>query len=143
MIILDENFPDSQRQILKGWRVPFKQVAFEIGREGIKDDEIIPLWHSLNRPTFFTLDEDFFRPRLRHGQYCLIYLDVAQYEAAAFVRRTLKHPDLNTTAKRMGKVINVSYAGLIIWELHATDSVRVNWQSDNGQTGDRRYTHRR
>lgn len=39
MIILDENFPDSQRQILRGWRVPFKQIAFEIGREGVKDTE--------------------------------------------------------------------------------------------------------
>jgi hypothetical protein len=143
MIILDENFPDSQRQILKGWRVSFKQIAFEIGREGIKDDEIIPLLHGLNRPTFFTLDEDFFKPRLRHGQYCLIYLDVAQYESAAFVRRTLKHPQFNTTAKRIGKVVNVSYTGLIIWALHAADSIRVNWQGADNQTNDRRYTHRR
>ncbi len=44
MIILDENFPDSQRQLLKGWRVSFRQIAFEIGREGMKDDEIIPLF---------------------------------------------------------------------------------------------------
>ncbi|MCP4373884.1 MAG: hypothetical protein GY797_38145 [Deltaproteobacteria bacterium] len=42
MIIIDENLPDSQRQLLQGWRVSFKQVAFEIGREGLKDDEIIP-----------------------------------------------------------------------------------------------------
>jgi hypothetical protein len=27
MIILDENFPDSQRQLLKGWRISFKQVG--------------------------------------------------------------------------------------------------------------------
>lgn len=127
MIILDENFPDSQRQLLRGWRVSFRQVAFEIGREGMKDDEIIPLLHGLNRPTFFTLDEDFFKPRLRHGQYCLIYLDVAQYESAAFIRRTLKHPDLSTKAKRMGKVIRVSHPGLMIWELHAEDRIQFAW----------------
>ena len=34
MIILDENLPDSQRQLLQGWRISFKQIAFEIGREG-------------------------------------------------------------------------------------------------------------
>lgn len=47
MIILDENFPGSQRQLLQGWRISFKQVAFEIGREGLKDDKIIPLLHQL------------------------------------------------------------------------------------------------
>ena len=127
MIILDENFPDSQRQLLRGWRVSFRQIAFEIGREGMKDDEIIPLLHGLNRPTFFTLDDDFFKPRLRHGQYCLIYLDVAQYESAAFIRRVLKHPELSTKAKRMGKVIRISHAGLMIWELHAEDRTLLAW----------------
>jgi hypothetical protein len=127
MIILDENFPDSQRQLLKGWRVLFRQIAFEIGREGMKDDEIIPLLHGLNGPTFFTLDDDFFKPRLRHGQYCLIYLDVAQYESAAFIRRTLKYPDLSTKAKRMGKVIRVSHAGLLIWKLHAEARIQLIW----------------
>ncbi len=83
--------------------------------------------HGLNRPTFFTLDNDFFNPRLRHGQYCLIYLDVAQYESAAFIRRTLKHPDLSTKAKRMGKVIRVSHPGLMIWELHAEDRTQLAW----------------
>ena len=105
MIILDENLPDSQRQLLRGWRISFRQIAFEIGREGMKDDEVIPLLHGLNRPTFFTLDEDFFKPVLRHKGYCLIYLDVIQYEAAAFIRRTLKHSVLDTKTKRMGKVI--------------------------------------
>ena len=43
MIILDENFPDSQRHLLQGWRVSFKQIAFDIGREGLKD-EAFPYW---------------------------------------------------------------------------------------------------
>lgn len=37
MIILDENVPDSQRQLLMGWRLSFKQVGVDIGREGLKD----------------------------------------------------------------------------------------------------------
>lgn len=78
---------------------------------------IIPLLYSLNKLTFFTLDEDFFKPRLCHAQYCLVYLDVAQYESASFIRRTLKHSALNTKAKRMGKIVRVSHPGLMIWEL--------------------------
>jgi hypothetical protein len=62
------------------------KIAFEIGREGLKDDEIIPLLHQLNKPTFFTLDDDFFKRQLCHAQYCLIYLDVAQYGITAFNR---------------------------------------------------------
>ena len=128
MILLDENFPDSQRHLLKGWRISFRQIAFEVGREGMKDDEIIPLLHGLNRPTLFTLDEDFYKPKLRHKQYCLIYLDVAQYESAAFIRRTLKHPALNTKSKRMGKVIRASHPGLMVWALHAEDRVQLSWE---------------
>jgi hypothetical protein len=127
MIILDENFPDSQRQLLQGWRILFKQVAFEIGREGLKDDEIIPLLHQLNKPTFFTLDDDFFKRQLCHAQYCLIYLDVAQYESATFIRRTLKHHDFNTKAKRMGHVIRISHKGLTVWQLHAEEKTQFSW----------------
>ncbi|WP_420641029.1 hypothetical protein [Candidatus Leptofilum sp.] len=127
MIILDENFPDSQRQLLQGWRISFKQVAFEIGREGLKDDEIIPLLHQLNKPTFFTLDDDFFKRQLCHAQYCLIYVDVAQYESAAFIRRTLKHRDFDTKAKRIGHVIRVSHKGLTVWKLHAEEKMQFSW----------------
>ena len=81
----------------------------------------------VNRPTFFTLDDDFFKPRLRHGHYCLMYLDVEQYESATFIRRTLKHPDLNTKAKRMGKVIRISHPRLMIWELYAEDRIQLDW----------------
>jgi hypothetical protein len=128
MIILDENFPDTQRKILKSWQVLFRQIAFEIGQEGMKDNEIIPFLHGLSRPTFFTLDDDFFKPTLRHVGYCLIYLDVAQHESAAFVRSTLKHTALNTKAKRMGKVISVSHNGLMIWQLHAENRVQLAWR---------------
>jgi hypothetical protein len=128
MIIIDENFPYSQRQLLQSWRVSFKQIGFEIGREGLKDDQIIPLLHELNKPTFFTLDDDFFKQRFCHAQYCLIYLDIAQYESAVFIRRILKHPNFNTRAKRMGNVIRVSHKGLAVWELHGDDKIQVGWQ---------------
>ncbi len=38
-----------------------------------------------------------------------------------------KHPDLDTKAKRMGKVIRLSHPGLMIWELHAEDRVQLVW----------------
>ena len=34
MIVLDENFPESQRQLLRGWRFRIHQVGYEVGRKG-------------------------------------------------------------------------------------------------------------
>lgn len=127
MIILDENFPDSQCQLLRGWRISFKQIAFDIGREGLKDNEIIPLLHQLNQPTFFTLDDDFFKRQLCHAKYCLIYLDVAQYESATFVRRALKHRDFNTKAKWMRHVMRVTHTRLTVWKLHTEEKLQFDW----------------
>jgi len=42
MIILDENFPESQRQLLRGWQVPIRQIGYEIDRKGMQDEEVIP-----------------------------------------------------------------------------------------------------
>jgi hypothetical protein len=78
MIILDENFPESQRQVLRGWRVPIRQSGYEVGRSGMQDEEIIPFLLQRRRVTFFTLDQGFYKRHLSHARYCLVYLDVEQ-----------------------------------------------------------------
>jgi len=78
MIILDENFPESQRQLLRGWRVPLRQIGYEVGRKGLKDDEILPFLRHRRRTTFFTLDQGFYRRHLCHARYCLVCVDVGQ-----------------------------------------------------------------
>ena len=120
MIVLDENFPESQRQLLKAWRIPVRQIGVEISRKGIQDDEIIPL--------LFTLDSDFFSRRLCHARYCLVCVDVAPYEAAAFVRRFLRHQDFDTEAKRTGAVVRLSHAGIFLWRLHVEEEARLDWE---------------
>lgn len=127
MIILDENFPESQRLILAGWRIAVRQIGQEVGRDGLQDEEIIPLLHHLSRPTFFTLDADFFHPKLCHARYCLVFLDVNQYEAATFIRRDLRFEDFNTTAKRMGYVLRVAQPGITFWRLHQDNKMQINW----------------
>lgn len=69
--------------------------------------EIIPLLHTLRRPTFFTRDHDFYKADLRHLRYCLVFLDVAFDEAAEFIRRFLRHTAFRTQAQRMGRVVRV------------------------------------
>jgi hypothetical protein len=78
MNILDENILNDQRQLLKMWRIMAYQIGDDIGRKGMQDEEIIPLLHQLNRPTFFTRDSDFYHRPLCHSRYCLVYLDVGR-----------------------------------------------------------------
>jgi len=92
MILLDENIPDDQRQLLRKWRLRPRQIGQDVGRQGMKDKEqIVPFLHKLDHPTFFTLDMGFFAKDFCHDGYCLICLDVSQKEAALFAKRFLRH----------------------------------------------------
>jgi hypothetical protein len=101
--ILDENIIDRQRQRLRHWRIAMRHMGYDVGRQGMKDQEILTLLHRLRRPTFFTRDEDFYACHLCHTRYCLVYLAVAKDEVAPFVHRLLRHREFDTIAKRMGK----------------------------------------
>ena len=127
MIILDENIPRNQRELLISWRISIRQIGYDTGRKGIQDDEIIPLLHQLRRPSFFTRDADFFNRQLCHQGYCLVYLDVDKYEAALFIRRILRHPELNTQVKRMGTVIRIAHKGISYYRLHTSELTVLDW----------------
>lgn len=128
MNILDENVPEAQRDLLGGMRVAVRQIGIEIGRKGMGDEDIIPLLRRLGRPTFFTLDGGFYKPRLCHERYSLVYLDIERKLAAMFVRRLLKHPEFNTKVKRMGCVIRVSPNGLAVWRVNNSRESHVSWR---------------
>lgn len=125
--MLDENFPESQRQLPRGWRLSIRQIGYEVGRSEMQDEEIVPFLLQRRRSTFFTLDSDFYNRHLCHARYCLVWVDVGQYEAAAFVRRLLHHRQFNSIAKRMGTVIRASQTGLAVWRLHAQQAVHLSW----------------
>lgn len=129
MNILDENVPHSQRHFLRNWRFRVRQIGHEVGRKGMKDEEIIPLLHRLGPVTFFTRDLDFYNPRLCHSRYCLVCLFVGKYDVASFIRRFLRHPIFNTSAKRTGKVIRVSHTGIRMWQLHTEREEELTWHT--------------
>ena len=128
MNVLDENVPDNQRALLRSWRIALRQIGRDLGRKGMKDDDIIPLLHQLDRPTFFTLDGDFYDRRLCHDGFCLVYLDVEEELVADCVRRFLRHRESNTKAKRMGCVIRVLPTGLVLWRIHQEPEIYRSWQ---------------
>jgi len=128
MNILDEHIVKSQRQLLSSWRVPYRHISSDFGRSGMDDEEIIPLLHKLRDPTFFTMDIDFYKPRLCHAGYCIVYLAVEEDEAALFIRRFLRHGAFKTEAKRMGALIRVSYLSLTVWRLHEEKPIELLWE---------------
>lgn len=128
MILLDENFPESQHQLLRSWHIPVRQIGYGTGRKGMADSEIIPLLVRLRRPTFFSLDYDFYMRSLCHARYSLVCLGVGQQEAATFVRRVLTHQELNSEAKRMGAVGYVSHVGISLWRLNSVQEIRLDWK---------------
>lgn len=127
MNIIDEQILESQRLLLKSWRIAVYQIGHDAGRKGLKDYEIIPFLLQYRRTTFFTLDFHFYRPYLCHAKYCLVCMDVKKQEAAEFVRRLLRHTEFDTAAKRMGKVIRLSSMGLAPWYLHAEKEEFFGW----------------
>lgn len=117
MNILDENIISWQSDRLTALKIHYRQIGVGLGRKGMDDrDQIIPLLHSLRRPTFFTRDHDFYKPDLCHAGYCPVYLDLAPDEVAEYIHRFLRHKSFRTQAQRMGKVVRVRHSGLSWWE---------------------------
>ena len=91
MNILDESLPNNQVALLESWRIHVKQISVNIGRQGMSDEEIIPLLLQNHLPTFFTRDKGFYKRELCHSRYCLVVMAVKKDEAASFIRRLLRH----------------------------------------------------
>lgn len=127
MIILDENIPESQWQLLRSWRIRALLIGRDISEKGIKDENIAVFLIQQPRQTFFTRDDGFYDKRLCHSRYCLVYLAARPNEAASFARRLLRHPLLKTRAQRLGAVIRVSSAGLQMWRLHEPREIFLSW----------------
>ena len=117
MLVLDENLPAGQRRLLRSWRIGFRVIGVDVASRGADDADLLPVLHHLARPTFFSLDHDFYRPDWAHARYSLVWLDVRGREAAEFIRRFLRHPAFRTQAQRMGTVVRVQVDGLSCWRI--------------------------
>jgi hypothetical protein len=125
--LLDENIRESQARLLRQWRIRFRQVGQDVGHLGIKDAEIISLLHGLGRTTLFTRDQGLYERRLCHPRYSLVCLDVGEQEVARFVRRLLRHPEFDTQARRMGKVVRAGHMGIRYWQTRNTLESAAGW----------------
>ena len=127
MLVLDENVPAGQRLLLRKWRVHFRVIGVDVASWGTTDENLIPALHGLPRPTFFTLDQNFYPRVWVHRGYCRVWLDVADDRAAEFVRRFLRHPPFETRARRTGIVARVHSRGVQFWKSARRGSQTVEW----------------
>jgi hypothetical protein len=127
MIILDENIPESQRQILERRRIRCYQIGVNLGTKGLQDEAVPSLLVRARHPTFFTRDQGFYEPRVCHARYCVVCLVVGRDEVAAFVQRLLRHPHFDSHVKRLGTVVRVSSAGIRLWRLRQESELVVAW----------------
>ena len=129
MNIVDENIPASQRELLRSQGIHVRQIGYDIGSKGLKDDNIIPLLLRLRAPTFFTRDRGFYRPHLCHANYCLVVMEIDKDESAFFVRALLRHSLFNTQAKRMGQIVHLSPWRISTLRLHADQTLYFEWDA--------------
>jgi hypothetical protein len=127
MNVLDENIIVSQREQLHEWRIPFRQIGYELGNRGAEDPQLLPILLHLKNPTFFTRDFDFFSRRLCHSHYCLAWLNVRPDQAAFFIRRFLSHPNFRTHDQRLGKVVRIHPEGVEYWISRQSRSLTRDW----------------
>ena len=127
MLVLDENVPAGQRLLLRKWRVQFRVIGVDVAASGTTDENLIPVLHGLSRPTFFSLDRNFYRPDWAHPDYCLVWLDVGARESAAYIRGFLRHPKFNTRMKRMGNVVRLHPGGIGYRRRDARGWQTVEW----------------
>jgi len=125
--LLDENVPLDQFDLLRARGIPCRVIGREVAESSIGDDNIVSLLHRLKHPTFFTRDEHFFKRRLCHKSYCLVWLDVAPEEAALFVQRFLRHSRFDTRAKRLGLVARAHHDGVHFWQRNRAALQQAGW----------------
>jgi hypothetical protein len=90
-------------------------------------DEIVGLLVRSRRPTFVTRDLGFFRASSVTSAAAWCAWPSIARRSPSFLRRLLRHPDLDSTARRLGLVLRVSSAGIRAWSLHASDELFISW----------------
>jgi len=127
MLLLDENLPADQHRLLRKWRIRFRIIGVDEAESGLDDENLLPLLHRLPRPTFFTLDRDFYRLDWAHPNHCLAWLDVPSSDSAEYIRRFLRLPTFDTQAKRMGVVARIYVGGVVRWQAKRSASQSLRW----------------
>jgi hypothetical protein len=107
---------------LRRWASTIRLQELRPG-EHIFDDRVPEILLTCHEPTFVTIDSDFWKPKLCHSGYCIVYTEIdfrRQQEIPKLLRRLFRHARFKSHAQRMGKVIRLTQSGVSFWESAAT-----------------------
>jgi hypothetical protein len=124
--VLDELFDESIHEQLKARRIAIDKIGAGFGKTGWLDEHILQALHGSEK-TFHTRDHGFYRRSAAHSSYCIVYYEVPLAEMAAYIRRILRHPQFNTHAKRLGKVIKVTSQRIEFWQRDRSTKSIMRW----------------
>jgi hypothetical protein len=127
VILLDENVPLEQADLLRGWSIRCRVIGRDVAELSIGDDDIVVLLHRLKRSTFITRDRHFFRCSLCHPNSCLVMLDALPEESAMFTRRFHRHPAFHRAADRLGIVARAHHDGIHFWQRGRAALQQIGW----------------
>ena len=86
--------------------------------ERILDDRVPSLLLQLKKPTFITIDRDFWDQYWCHPSYCILFfnlIDDQQPEIPSLLQELVRQEGFRTIRERMGKVARVSTNSLEFW----------------------------
>ncbi len=115
--ILDEHVTAKHAAAIRRKVSSVAQLGVDWGETGWDDiEQIIPHLHH-SKATFHTLDEDFFKRRFLHNDYCIVFYEIPINDFVKSVLNFLRHPLFNSHTKRLGKIIKVGLDNIIYWDI--------------------------
>ena len=109
-----------------------KALALRDARPGevIKDERAPQILRALNRPTFVTIDADFWNRRWLDRRYCILYFALREDEQGALpqlLRELFRLPEFRTKAARMGRVARISKDRIVFWQIDDDQLHTLPW----------------
>ena len=119
-IILDDQLSDLDVLVPIARWMTVQRLRDLRPHEVIKDERVPMVLRQLPQPTFVTIDTGFWNRRLRDRRYCILCFSLRndeQQQLPGLLRRTLRLLEFRTKAARMGKVAQITTAGINYWQL--------------------------
>ncbi len=98
--------------------------------ELILDDRIPEILLELSKPTFVTIDHDFWDRRLCHPAYCILYFAIRndqQEMLPPLLRALVTQKDFRTRTVRMGKVARIGLKQIDYFEYLVAHVAHIAW----------------
>jgi hypothetical protein len=98
--------------------------------EVILDDRVAEILLEVVKPTFVTIDRDFWDRRLCHPDYCILCFDLRddqQNLLPRWLRALVQQKGFDTRAARMGKVARVGPKRIDFFEHLAAHVKHLDW----------------